>query len=80
MLFSDPQRCFWIWDDLERRPMAEARDYLWLVGGVLLSGSWILVFAVCAMALLDEEMSRTLARAFEVALDSDFQWGVLFQS
>ena len=59
--------------------MSEARDYLWLVAGVLLAGSWTLVFAICVMALLDHEMSAILASAFQTALDPNFEWGALFQ-
>jgi hypothetical protein len=65
MLFSDPGRCFWIWDDLERRPMGEARDVAWLASSVLLGGAWIIVFAVAVVGLIDQDMSETLARALE---------------
>ncbi len=65
MLFSDPTRCFWIWDDLERRPMGEARDVGWLAASTLLGGAWIIVFAVAVLALVDQEMSATLARAVD---------------
>ena len=65
MLFSDPTRCFWIWDDLERRPMGEARDVGWLAASTLLGGAWIIVFAVAVLALLDQEMSAALARAVD---------------
>jgi len=64
MLFTDPSRCFWIWDDLERRPMGEARDVLWLAASVLLAGAWIVVFAVSVLGMIDQEMSATLAQAF----------------
>ena len=63
MLFSDPGRCFWIWDDLERRPMGEVRDVVWLASSVLLGGAWSIVFAVAVLGLIDQEMSQTLARA-----------------
>jgi HEAT repeat protein len=63
MLFSDPTRCFWIWDDLERRPMGEARDVVWLAASTLLGGAWIMVFAVAVIALVDQEMSARLANA-----------------
>ena len=61
MLFTDPTRCFWIWDDLERRPMGEAADVLWLGASVLLAGAWIVVFAVSVLGMIDQEMSATLA-------------------
>ncbi|HEX9725684.1 MAG TPA: hypothetical protein VGC53_15500 [Vicinamibacteria bacterium] len=54
MLFSDPHRCFWIWDDLERRPMGEAKDVVWLAAGSILGGAWMLVFALAVMELIDE--------------------------
>ena len=63
MLFTDPSRCFWIWDDLERRPMGEARDVLWLAASVLLAGAWIVVFAVSVLGMIDQEMSASLAEA-----------------
>ena len=63
MLFTDPSRCFWIWDDLERRPMGEASDVLWLAASVLLAGAWIVVFAVSVLAMIDQEMSASLAEA-----------------
>jgi HEAT repeat protein len=65
MLFSDPRHCFWIWDDLERRPMGERRDQLWLALGVLLGGAWMVVFAVSVMGLVDREMSEPIARLLE---------------
>jgi hypothetical protein len=67
MLFSDPGRCFWIWDDLERRPMGEARDVVWLAASVLLGGVWRLVFAIAVLGLIDQEMSSTLANALTAA-------------
>ena len=66
MLFTDPSRCFWIWDDLERRPMGEARDVLWLAASVLLAGAWIAVFAVSVLGMIDQEMSASLAEALAV--------------
>ena len=63
MLFTDPSRGFWIWDDLERRPMGEASDVLWLAASVLLAGAWIVVFAVSVLAMIDQEMSASLAEA-----------------
>lgn len=65
MLFTDPSRCFWIWDDLERRPMGESGDVLWLAASVLLAGAWIVVFAVSVLGIIDHEMSASLARALE---------------
>jgi HEAT repeat protein len=65
MLFSDPTRCFWIWDDLERRPMGEARDVGWLAASTLLGGAWIIVFAIAVLTLIDQEMSARLARAVD---------------
>ena len=63
LLFTDPSRCFWIWDDLERRPMGKARDVLWLAASVLLAGAWIVVFAVSVLGMIDREMSASLAEA-----------------
>ena len=59
MLFSDPHRCYWIWDDLERRPMGEARDVFWPAAGFLLGGAWMVVFALAVAGLIDEGAMNT---------------------
>jgi hypothetical protein len=64
MLFTDPSRCFWIWDDLERRPMGESRDLLWLGGSIVLGGAFMVVFAVAVMGILDRDFAVELGRAF----------------
>ncbi len=68
MLFTDPARCFWIWDDLERRPMGDAGDILWLAASVLLAGAWIVVFAVSILGIVDQELSASLARAIDALM------------
>ena len=62
MLFSDPHRCFWIWDDLERKPMGETRDVLWPAFGFLLGGAWMVVFALAVLGLIDEGAVTSLPR------------------
>jgi len=52
MLFTDPLRCFWIWDDLQATPFTTPRETVWLVGAFLLAGAWVLVFLAVAAALL----------------------------
>jgi hypothetical protein len=53
MLFADPHRCFWIWDDLERRPMGEGKDVAWLAAAFVLGGAWMLVFGLAVLGLID---------------------------
>jgi len=52
MLFSDPLRCFWVWDDLQATPFTTPRETAWLVGSFLLAGTWVLVFLASAVLLL----------------------------
>ena len=44
---------------------------------VLLAGAWVLVFAVSVAAMVNQEMSATLARAVEIAGDPTFDWRTL---
>ena len=71
MLFSDPSRCFWIWDDLERQPLGEKRDFLWLGAAVALGGVWMILFAVAVLALIDQEMSAALAKSLAAVSNPD---------
>jgi hypothetical protein len=57
-LFSDPLRCFWIWDDLDQRPVKPGRELARLLVVFLLAGLWITVFAVAALAALDRDLSQ----------------------
>ncbi len=59
-LFSDPQRCFWIWDDYDRRPLGAWYELLRLLAVFLFAGFWITVFAAAALAVFDDEFSQTL--------------------
>lgn len=52
MLFSDPLRCYWIWDDLQRPPFSSSRDTVWLAGSFVLAGGWLVVFLATAASLL----------------------------
>jgi hypothetical protein len=60
MLFSDPQRCFWIWDDLAERPLSRRGDVLWLAVGMSLAGAWMIVFTLAAAGVIDAGLSPTL--------------------
>lgn len=53
MLFTDPLRCFWVWDDLQATPFTTARETAWLVGAFLFAGGWVVVFVAAATALLE---------------------------
>jgi hypothetical protein len=52
LLFSDPRRCFWIWDDASGQPFGSARETALLFGSFLLAGAWIFVFGVALLALI----------------------------
>jgi len=60
-LFSDPRRCFWIWDDLDDKPPHWRGELTRLLLVFLLAGVWITVFAVAALAVFDAQFSETLA-------------------
>jgi len=51
-LFTDPRRCFWIWDDLHRRPFSSGHDSAVLFTTMLLAGGWIVLFAGAALKLI----------------------------
>lgn len=53
MLFSDPRRCFWIWDDLEGKPFGNRREVALVVTIFVFAAAWITVAAIAATALLD---------------------------
>lgn len=53
MLFSDPLRAFWVWDDLQATPFTTFRETAWLVGSFLLAGGWVVVFVAVAVRLFD---------------------------
>lgn len=65
VLFSDPSRCFCLWDDLRERPFACWRDSMTVFGAILITGVWFVVFALAALALLDQELSATLRQTFD---------------
>lgn len=50
-MFSDPRRCFWIWDDLQKRPLDNNRDLIKLVLVFVLAGAWVTVFAAVVLSL-----------------------------
>ena len=67
MLFSDPRTCFWIWDDPRDKPLSGGWDLAVISGVVALLGVWLAVFAVCGLAILDQEYAQMLAELGRVA-------------
>ncbi len=59
-LFSDPLRCFWIWDEIDERPLHGRLELYRMLLVFLLAGVWITVFAVAALAVFDREFSEVL--------------------
>jgi hypothetical protein len=57
MLFSDPRRCFWVWDDLEGRPFGNRREVALVVAVFVFAGAWIAVAAIAATSLLDRDLN-----------------------
>lgn len=64
MLFSDPQYCFWIWDTSRHKPLDSAQDYNILIGLMLLTGAWIMLFTVMGISLVDIKFSESLLDIF----------------
>ena len=58
MLFSDPRRCFWIWDDLEGKPFGNRREVALVVTIFVFAAAWIIVAAIAATALLDRDFDK----------------------
>lgn len=42
--FSDPNQCFWIWDDLDTKPLQSGRESAWMWLTFVLAGGWMLLF------------------------------------
>ena len=61
MLFSDPRRCFWIWDDLDGNPFGGRREVALVVAVFAFAGLWLAVAALVATALLDRDLELLLA-------------------
>ena len=59
-LFSDPLRCFWIWDAHDGGPLHGRLELYRLLLVFLLAGIWITVFAAAALAVFDREFSDAL--------------------
>lgn len=51
-LFSDPNSCFWIWDNLEAKPLASTGQLQGLFGVFVLTGSWILLMVVAVLLMI----------------------------
>lgn len=56
MLFSDPQRCFWLWDDLTGNPFGGRRELATIVAVFACAGVWLAVAALVAAALLERDL------------------------
>lgn len=56
MLFSDPRRCFWVWDDLEGNPFGSRREVALVVAVFAFAGAWIAVAVIAATTLLDRDL------------------------
>jgi len=57
MLFTDPHRCFWIWDDLEGKPFGSRREVALILTVFAFAGVWIALAALVGTALLDRDLS-----------------------
>jgi hypothetical protein len=60
-LFSDPRRCFWIWDDHGNLPLQSGREVVRLLLIFLAAGIWISLFAATALVMFDQQFSAVLA-------------------
>ena len=58
MLFSDPRRCFWVWDDLDGKPFGHRRETALAVAVFVSAGVWIAVAAMVVSALLDRDLEK----------------------
>jgi hypothetical protein len=56
MLFSDPRRCFWIWDDCDGNPFGDRREVALVVTVFTFAGVWIVVAAFVAITFLDRDL------------------------
>lgn len=61
MLFSDPQRCFWVWDDLDGNPFGARRELTLVVAVFTFAGVWVATAAFVAMALLDRDLGLLIS-------------------
>lgn len=61
MLFSDPQRCFWIWDDLAGNPFGSRRELALVVAVFTFAGVWVATAAFVAIALLDRDLGLLIS-------------------
>lgn len=61
MLFSDPRRCFWIWDDCDGNPFGGRREIALVVAVFVFAGLWITIAALVATAFLDRDLGLLLS-------------------
>lgn len=61
MLFSDPRRCFWVWDDCDGKPFGDRREIALVVAIFVFAGLWMAVAALVGTALLDRDLGLLLA-------------------
>ena len=64
LLFSDPRRCFWIWDDHREKPFSSFRENAIMFATFLFSGAWIVLFTAAVIALMDKGFSGSLLEFF----------------
>ncbi len=51
-LFSDPNSCFWIWDDLDTKPLASSDQLRGLFLAFTFFGGWIMLLVLAVLYLL----------------------------
>lgn len=52
MLFEDPRRVLWVWDDAGKGPMASEREASLLAVTFVLGGAWLTAFFAAALAVV----------------------------
>lgn len=52
MLFEDPRRVLWVWDDAGKGPMASEREAGLLAAAFVLGGAWLTAFFAAALSVI----------------------------
>ncbi len=66
--FSDPANCFWLWDDACQPPFASDRGLLFTIVTLLVSGGWVLCFAISVLVMIDQSMGERFSQAIRTLL------------